>query len=197
MKDKGSTPQWRGSVNEILYGTILRSPADARTVENLVDSMLDHRYFNRSIDEYSNAVQAALRSGEHLAFDSSQDEESVRDLLARFVASLDTRRPWPDRPYTALGTESSTDLSAAPAIGVIPLRRLDVQHALRRVFDDGNDGQGHLLLRLAGGQEVALRAPSSFSDAGVVLLSKSEPETTRSAFTAATGLEVNAYDPAD
>jgi hypothetical protein len=89
---------WRLSVIQVVYGGSLRSRAHDALVDRAVTSMIDGTFFDRPAATYFDDLTAALRSDEPLALHDWQDEDAVRDLLARIVAELDRRRPWGEHP---------------------------------------------------------------------------------------------------
>jgi hypothetical protein len=192
MKWERTSSTWRGYVAQITYGTRLQSPAADSLVSRLADEILRQRYFNDPVEDYYRAVVEALRSGEQLRFDDTQNEAAVRDLLERLIPALDERKPWPEPRFTSLPVEEWSVLQDAPVLGRIPMHVIAVQAHLHRVFSergpDGSDAQV-LVLRLRTGQKVGLSA-KSYSLDDVELRSLAEPASTRKAFLELTGLDV-------
>ena len=184
---------WRGYVNQMTHGTDLRHRVGDNLVARLADELIRQRYFNHPVENYYQAAIAGLESGESVTLTEDQDEQVVRDLLARLVRALDERRPWPEPPFTSLDTSEWSNLRDAPVIGRIPMKERDVQTRLHRVFSenlpDGNEGRV-LILRLRTGQIVALLSPISFGTSGIDLLAHTNPESTLAAFRDLTGVSV-------
>ncbi len=68
----------------------------------MADELVRQWFFVSPVEDYYQAVVAALKSGERVAFHPEQDEEAVRDFLARMLRALDERRPWPVPPFVEL-----------------------------------------------------------------------------------------------
>ena len=183
---------WRGYINQITYGADLRAPVDDFRVHRLADELIRQRIFTLPVADYYNAATEALRSSERLGFDDDADEGAVRDLLARLIAALDERKPWPDPPYTDLPADEWRSLQDAPVIGRISKRPMNLVGHLNQRFSeyelDGQVGQV-IVLRLRTGQKVGLRV-SSLRESNVQIHSTADPETTRQDFHDLTGLDV-------
>lgn len=181
--------KWRRQISQILYGTDLRRPIDEHLLAMLADELVRHRMFNDPVSDYYEAAGAALASGDRIALDDSQDDAAARDLLERLIVALDERRPWPARPFVAQDFDEWPNLESEPVIGSIPLRRQDVQTRLGRVFHRvGTGDRGALALRLQSGELVGLIASESFTEPGVVVVGRTDPDTTLASFRELTGL---------
>lgn len=182
---------WRGYINQIMYGTDLRSRVDDSLVTRLADELIRQRYFTHPVEDYYQAAVAGLQSGESLTLHENQDQEAARDLLTRLVHTLDKRKPWPEPSFTSLEADEWSRLREAPTIGRIPLIERDAQEKLHRIFSElpGNPEERVLILRMKTGQEVGLRS-TSFSKPGIEVLTHSDPQSTLAAFQELTGVEV-------
>lgn len=186
---------WRGYVNQLTYGVNLRSPVEDAVVTRIADQLVRQWFFTRPVASYYKAAGAALESGARIAYDEQgDDEEVVRNFLARILHALDERRPWPEPPFVELDPSEWPGFRNAPAIGHIPLSQLDVRKRLNRVFyevpRDWGEAAEVLVLRLRTGQVVALLAPALVTELGIDLLAHSDPASTVAAFRELTGIDV-------
>jgi len=184
---------WRFSVVQVVYGTDLRDRVDDATVDRAVTAMIDGTFFDQPTATYHHDLDAALRSGEQLAFDDRQDETAVRDLLTRIVAELDRRRPWPAHPFTQLDDSHWTSLQGAPVAGRLDGSRTDVALALHRSFRDEVDtpaGRRSLLvLHLRSGPVVGLLAPVHPRERGIDVVTHDDPGRVLTELRALTGID--------
>jgi hypothetical protein len=192
VSSRRSASPWRGYTNQIVYGTELQSPIDDHLLNRLADELIRQRYFRDPVENYYKAAVDALQSGEDIRLDDSQDEGAVRDLLTRLLVVLDERRPWPEPPFRALPVEEWRAVEAAPKIGQIPVRPVEVQGRLYRSFahyESGGQELRVLVLRLRSGQILGLRV-ASLSQPNVDVYSPSDPEEVRAALKELMGLEL-------
>ncbi|WIM87835.1 hypothetical protein PT015_23930 [Candidatus Mycobacterium wuenschmannii] len=181
MSSRQSASPWRGYTNQIVYGTELQSPIDDDLLNRLADELIRQRYFRDPVESYYKAAVDALKSGEDIRLDDSQDEGAVHDLLTRLLVVLDERRPWPEPAFKALPVEEWRAIAAAPKIGQIPARPVDVQGRLYRSFahyEWGGQELRILILRLRSGQIVGLRI-GSLAQPNVDVYSPSDPVEVR------------------
>lgn len=85
-----SDTDWRGPVNQILYGLMFTPDLDDKTAAEMADAMMARRYFLDGPEVYERAIRAALATSEPLAdaFDTPHNEEAFRGFLARLAARL-------------------------------------------------------------------------------------------------------------
>jgi hypothetical protein len=183
VSTRRSASPWRGYTNQIVYGTELQSPIDDSLLSVLIDELIRQRYFTDPVESYYEAAVEALQSGEEIRLDDTQDEDAVRDLLARMLRMLDERRPWPEPPFRTLPVEGWQGLERAPKIGHITIRPMDLEGRLYRSFERYESGGQELrilVLRLRTGQIVGLRI-ASLRQPNVDVYSPSDPEEVRAA----------------
>lgn len=186
---------WRGYVNQLTYGVSLHSRVDDAVVARIADQLIDQWFFTLPVASYYEAAAAALESEARIVYDEQEEnEEVVRDFLARILHALDERRPWPEPSFVELDPSEWPAFRSAPAIGHIPLSQLDVRKRLNRVFyevpPDGGEPAEVLVLRLRTGQIVALLAPALVTEPGINLLAHTDPASTVAAFRELTGIDV-------
>jgi hypothetical protein len=192
-----ASPPWRGGVNQILYGVVLRAPADDEVVDRVATELIRQRMYVEPVQLYYDAAVEGLRSGEPLAFhdDDLQQEDAVRDFLTRLVRRLDERRPWPEHPFYAVRRDEWDDgLFGDAAIARVPLSPREIVSRLHRMFSDVDIDGGRalvLVLRLRTGHVVTLRA-TRFDAPYVDVLAGTDPASTTAAFREATGLGTTA-----
>jgi hypothetical protein len=89
--------EWRGPVNQILYGIIYTPILDDKAVDEMAKAMVEHRYFVEGPQRYAEAIPEALKYTEPLAdaFETPHSEEQFRDFLARVAKRLESLKPWP------------------------------------------------------------------------------------------------------
>jgi hypothetical protein len=188
-------PWWQILVAQIVYGGPLQTAADDALLNQLVDTLFSGRVFHEPVERYYRAAVEALRSGEELRMHDHQDEDAVRDILARMVVALDRRRPWHEPRYRSLWPDGVWgELRDTVPIGTVPMSVRDIEKHLHLPFTIA----GHMLrhpeeviaVRLRTGQVVALRAATAHDDS-VELYSAANPAVTRGAFRDFTGLEVH------
>lgn len=185
--------RWRGYVNQILYGLNLRQRVTDTDITWLVNDMIRQRTFTQPVSSYYEATAAALESSERISHRDEDDDEVARDFLTRLLQVLDARRPWPEPPFHKGDPSEWPDFRNAPVIARIPLTQMKVEERLNRGFfkiPSNGDTTRALILRLRTGQEVALVAPASITEAGIDLLARTDPTSTVAAFRELTGIEV-------
>lgn len=186
---------WRGYINQLTYGMNLAQRVDDDVVRHLADSLIEQRSFGRPVEQYYEAVTAALASRERLAEDDDQDEV-LQDFLVRLVRELDERHPWQAPPFRALDNNHWPDVGTAPVIGHIPLSRMSVGERLSAVFRPVQGGTGEpfdaLVLGLRSGEIVGLAAPASFTERGVSVRAHGDPSSVMASIRELTGLPVEA-----
>jgi len=188
-----SNRDWRGYLNQILYGVDLRAPVGDDVVERVATAMLDRLVFADPPEVYYHAMTTALDSNELLSSDEDQDEVATRDFLFRLVGALDERRPWPVPPFDRMDNPWN-EFRDAPLIGRIAQRKRTVENRLRKEFrvPVGDDnGTRFLILRLASGHIVALSASKPFVSPNVEIRSFDNPNDTLRNFEGLTGIEVS------
>lgn len=194
MSDPDQVP-WRGYINQILFGTDLRAPLSDQLLARLVDALIQQKYFNSPVDDYYRAAERALKSGELLAIDSSQDEEAVRDLLVRLLPALDERRPWPEPAFRKVNIYDWSESIQQPVIGRLQHSISDVENILRRnfrEFDSDGTETSAVTLQLRSGKLVSLFGRRAFNQPGIDIRTDAEAATTIAEFMEATGLDVQA-----
>lgn len=186
---------WQGYVNQLTYSAAQRRWVDDEFVAHLADELIRQRLFNSPVETCYQATVDGLESGERLSHGDEDKEEATRDLLGRLLQALDQRRPWPVPPFTRVDPSEWPAFRSAPVIGRILLSEKDLGERLNRVFSKVSSGDGEaklLILRLRTGEVVALLAPNSYVEPGVVLLAHTDPVATLAAFYELTGIKVEA-----
>ncbi|GAA4523813.1 hypothetical protein [Amycolatopsis samaneae] len=185
---------WRGYVNQLTYAVDLTHQVEDGFVAALADDLVHQRTFTQPVADYHRAVDAALASGETIAFGDEQDEAVTRDFLARFKQVLDDRRPWPEPRFRQEEPDTWPAMRDAPVLARIPLSVRQVQERLNRMFDTVTGGDGEvdvLILRLRTGQVVALAHKHASGPLGVDLVARTDPASTLAAFHELTGIETS------
>jgi hypothetical protein len=187
--------EWRGRLNIMLYRVDLRCRVDDDELALIVDSILRRQRFGDDPEEFYGALVSALRSGLPLAEDGRQDEDVFRAALVGLVERFDALRPWPPEPFVEQDVRRWDELRAAPVVGVIRRRTLDVELAFGldvRPVTVGADHFEVLVVRMSGGQLVGLRASGIPDAPAVEVRSPAEPAAVRAEIAAAAGLTVEA-----
>jgi hypothetical protein len=184
--------EWRGYVNQILYGTDLRKNMEEADVERLADALIEQRYFTQPVVDYRNAVAAGLSSGTPLAFDDDQNESAVQNLLSRLLIVLDSRRPWPEPWFYSLDREVWPSFRDAPVIGQIPLLKRELRDILHRPFlrDPETPSDFLIVLKLRTGRIIAFRSQSPSTEPGIDVLAVDDAAQTLSDFRELSGMDV-------
>lgn len=86
--------EWRGPVNQLLYGLIYATALDDRAVRQMAQAIVDRSYLVEGPEVYLDAIEAALASAATLsgAFEIPHSEEQLRDFLTRLADRLRTLR---------------------------------------------------------------------------------------------------------
>jgi len=87
---------WRGVVNQILYGVMDTPTLDDKVVDEMAEAMVEHRYFIEGPALYVEAIAEALKYSGPLTdtFETPHSEETYRDFLARLAKKLESLKPW-------------------------------------------------------------------------------------------------------
>jgi len=193
MESAQQVSPWRGYVNQLTYGLDLKRRVDDEAVSWLADALIEQRIFGHRVETYYEAATAALASGESTAQEVGE-EDAARDLLARLLRELDSRRPWPEPPYRTHGSDQWANLATAPVIGHIPMQRRRVEAQLNGVFRSmpaaGGGQIDVLVVSLRSGELVGLVAPESFTERSVTVCAHGDPRTTATAIREYTGLDI-------
>ena len=82
--------QWRGPVNQILYGVMFTPALDDTVVAEMADAMASRRYFLDGPETYRSAILAALGSSDRLvdALETPHSEADFRAFLSRLADRL-------------------------------------------------------------------------------------------------------------
>lgn len=82
--------QWRGPVNEILYGIQFTPVLDDAVVEKIAVAMIDGRYFGSGAAVYASAIHRALAQDGTLdqVVGTPHGEERLRAFLTRLGSRL-------------------------------------------------------------------------------------------------------------
>jgi hypothetical protein len=184
---------WRGPVNQLLYGLTYVKQITDEVVERIAQNAVQRRALGLGPEVYYGAASEALASGEDLSEDqtSPHGHHERADFLRRLLARLDELRPWPEPAFTKVDTAQWPTFNRA-----VPLARLDasvneVRDLLGEMFDGiGAEGQGlnALILRLKTGETVGLMG--AYGPGQRVTLLRREPgdaATVRQHFQEATG----------
>jgi hypothetical protein len=156
------TLDWRGPINEILYGVIFTREINGEIVAGCADAAVNYTVLGLGPDVYYRAIGAALASGEDL--DGLQqvpqfDQTQIAGFLRAVAERLDALRPWPEPKFRRLDPATWTTFAHAVPIARLDASILRIRNLLRGVFDPAGDaqpGQYVLMLKLATGETVAL-----------------------------------------
>ncbi|WBC13414.1 hypothetical protein O7600_19995 [Micromonospora sp. WMMA1998] len=95
-----ASDDWKGIVNQILYGLMFTPQLDDDTAGQMAAAMVERRYFGAGPDAYADAIVQALRYDGPLTdeIDTPHGEAAFRDFLGRLGTRLEALRPWPQTP---------------------------------------------------------------------------------------------------
>ncbi|MEV0805281.1 hypothetical protein [Micromonospora sp. NPDC050200] len=87
---------WKGVVNQILYGLIFTAELDDVAAARMAEAMVERRYFGAGPGVYAAAITRARRHRGPLTDEmpTPHGEEGFRSFLGLLAAQLDARRPW-------------------------------------------------------------------------------------------------------
>ena len=162
MSTPAMTP-WRGPVNELLYGVDTTRPVPDEDVYRVASLVIGQRVYGDPVATYYDAAMAALTSRDALA--PAPEDGNARDFLRRLADALAARHPWPEPPFRAVSDASAAPPSMRP-VGHIDRGWLSVQDVVGAPFKH-SEGAFRLLLRMASGALVLLRAPDGASTVDV------------------------------
>lgn len=88
------TDDWKGVINQILYGLMFTPHLSDDTADQVAAAMVERRYFGAGPDAYANAIVQAGRYGGPLTdeIETPHGEEAFRDFLGRLGTRLDALR---------------------------------------------------------------------------------------------------------
>ena len=88
--------EWKGVVNQILYGLIFTPKLDETTAAKMATAMVERRYFGDGPEVYADAIAQALPYHGPLTdeIDTPHSEEQFRAFLHWLGSHLDAQRPW-------------------------------------------------------------------------------------------------------
>jgi hypothetical protein len=193
---------WRGPINEILYGLIFTREITDEIVNGCADAAVQYTVLGLGPEAYYQAIGEALASGEEL--DSLHqlpqfDHAQVVGFLGAVAKRLDELRPWPEPKYRRLDPTSWATFRDAVPIARLDASILRVRNIVRGVFEpagDAHPGQYVLMLRLATGETVALLGSYARGEKISLLTDATgDPAEVIEHFTAATGFPADKITP--
>jgi hypothetical protein len=196
----GADGQWRGVVNQIVYGLIFAKRLDDAVVDDVARNIVARGTLRASPEVYREAITRALASATlEDPFDTPHTEAELRDFLARLGERLDQLRPWPEPRFTKVDISEWPSFEGGRAIARIERTKMQVEASLREAFDRlpiGDGGLSGLILALPSGRTVALLGRSGVGNR-VILLQREpgDPAATIAAFREATGLPEDEVAP--
>lgn len=192
MAETGS-PQWRGYVNQLLYGLDINEPVPDDVVTRVSDLLIAGTAFTGPVEEFYQAIGRALASDTLIHSASERENLLTREYLNRLMQTLEARLPWPVPAFTNLLWSVDRD-AGAPVVGRIPHVLSHVEDHLNLQFaEPGSDDSGEfrMVLRLRSGHVVVLRAVEPLWRPGVELCAWGDPAAVRLEFRELAGLEVD------
>lgn len=87
---------WKGVVNQILYGLIFTPELDEAAAARMAEAMVERRSFGAGPGVYAAAITRARRHRGPLTDElpTPHGEERFRQFLELLAVQLDARRPW-------------------------------------------------------------------------------------------------------
>lgn len=104
-----ATESWRGAINMILYGLLLKENLDETNAAITADAIIEYRSFGQGPRFFLDAIQEALSSNKpimtgmfaeppHGLDELRHSEDDMRSFLASVAENLRRRQPWPPKP---------------------------------------------------------------------------------------------------
>jgi hypothetical protein len=193
---------WRGPINQLLYGLIYTEHITEDTVRWNADDAVHYQTLGLGPAAYYDAIAKALDSGEEL--DGLQQlpqfgQTQVAEFLRAVAHRLDSLRPWPEPKIIQITDPAAwTEFGRAVPIAQLNSSILEVSNILRKGFTPVTDTQPRqhvLILRLASGETVALRGTYGPADALTLLTDTPEdPAQVIEHFIVATGLPAHTIE---
>jgi hypothetical protein len=187
------TTDWRGPVNQLLYGLTFTREITDEVVDLHADAAVRYKTLGLGPETYYRAIGDALASGADLS-DSALPQfgdDAVKEFLRAVAARLDALRPWPKPKFLRLNPGAYAGLRQPLPVGKLDSSLLELRNDLRLRFDrvgDTEPRQYAAVLELVTGEKVGLLGSHSPRDK-VTLLAESVDDRalTMQHFIAATG----------
>ncbi|MQY24983.1 hypothetical protein [Nocardia aurantia] len=134
---------------------------DAELVSRAATDLIDRISHWATVDDFhpafTRAVTSATVPAAALTAADGHDEVSILAFLRQLLAELERRRPWPEPVFAEADPDDWPSPGSGVPIGWLELSMALVEHAVKASFDEpGREGAPVLVLRLRGGQLVAL-----------------------------------------
>ncbi|MCX4093068.1 hypothetical protein [Nocardia sp. alder85J] len=128
----------------------------ARAATDLIDGISHWATVDEFHPAFTRAVTSATLPAATLLAAEGHTEAEILTFLRQLLAELERRRPWPDPAFLEADATEWPSAGAGLPIGWVELPTALVEHAVKATFDESEDGAPVLVLRLRGGQLVAL-----------------------------------------
>ncbi|WP_019929539.1 hypothetical protein [Nocardia sp. BMG111209] len=147
---------------------------EAELVSRAATDLIDRISHWATVDEFHPAFVRAVTAAEvppaALAGAGGHGEPAILAFLRQLLAELERRRPWPEPVFAEVDSDEWPSPGSGVPIGWIELSAPLVEHAVKATFDEaGREGAPVLVLRLRGGQLLALIGESRSSPARFVV----------------------------
>ncbi len=157
-----SEARWRGLLDHLYYASVYTGVVDDDAIEALAVHIVERLSMPAGPDVYYQAFSQALQAErllgpENLPF--PQSEETMREIIARLLARLDARRPWPTAARFERLPLAEWPWAEAPNVATIRGGSTTLDGRIWKVFDFAKvDGvlTPVLVLRQRTGDVIAL-----------------------------------------
>lgn len=188
------TDNWRGGINQLLYGLNFAREITDDMVGRVADSVVLYRGFSGGPEAYCRAINTALASGEDLRLPNQLPQfgrDQIEAFLRAVVNRLDEMRPWPEPAFRSLVVSARDTMHGAVPIARLLAPMVRVRAVLREHFVPVGHAEPRdqlMMLRLGTGETIGLLGSLTHDDS-VTLLAEStaEPGVVIDHFIAATG----------
>jgi len=188
------TEDWRGPINQILFGLIFTHEITDEVVEWNANSAIRRESLDLGPGIYCRAIGDALSSGEQLdglGQVPQFSQEEIADFLEALASRLDSMRPWPEPPFRVLDSNPWRSFRDAVKIAELDVPLLYLSNVFRSPFQPIEDHKGKyfLMVTVRTGETVALVGSYERGERVSVLSEEAEdPDTVVNHFLQATGI---------
>lgn len=186
---------WRPPINQILFGLTYTQALNDEVVQWTADSATGYRSLGLGPAAYSEAIHAALASGERLDGLGQLpqfSQEDIAEFLRSLASRLDSMRPWPEPRFRSVDPALWGNFRQFQPTAEVDVPLVDLARILRTPFrpaGEGHEDQYLMMVALQTGETIALLG--SYTRGRKALLLRHEgddPDAVIDHFIEATGL---------
>ncbi|MFJ2835078.1 hypothetical protein ACIO52_06890 [Nocardia sp. NPDC087230] len=152
---------WTGIVQRIFYHIQFEPELGPEQAARIANALLVEPIEDLTAAEEYRSLADGIRRRAPLptVVRMRQTESELRRFLAQVVENMDSMRPWPTPPYTALSADYLNEFRDARPIARLALTVNEVEGRLARAFNHDSEDGPFLLLRMRSGTIVGFFSP--------------------------------------